>query len=850
MPTTRYLLFTLIACATATLLMAQNAEIRTDSISAHLQRQLTLFPQEKVCLHVDRTVFIPGDTIRLKAYVTDAATLKPLIDDQFVYVELLDGQNRPLQRKRLIASTNLYTGYIPLPHDHPSGTYHLWAYTLYSSQVKDYDCLLPIQVRTAPPPAPPRRRGEEVTRTGTETGTGTKTKTKTGTGTGTGKKAEVPVLRFFPEGGSIVEGTTCMVAFEATTAQGDSLDVEGDITDRQGRVITHFRSYHRGLGFFPLTAEAGQEYSAVCYDRRGRKHSFPLPAARTDVASLRCRMTSSEVEVRINCGEGLREQPHPQPLPVGEGRKLPEREQPLFLIIHCRGQMVSLRPVQPGATYHLPLNQLPAGVNSLLLLDKECRVLSERLVFSNNSSRHLPLNITADRDVYGLRDSIALHLSLPDAQGEEMAFLSLAATDDAITQGRHSASLWSQLLLASDLQGQHGALDEYFHPRYQPERLDLLMMIYGWRRYDIDAVLQGRYALPTIEKEREQSISGRVRQVFANKPVSGAEVVLAITKQGHVDTAVTDSAGHFEFRGLNYPEDADVFIYALRQKNKRCLIETERTYAPHAPDVSLTRRSASMLPQTGIDNELLELYARDSHLLQEVVVEGKDRSGIYPTDNTTWSLDRKQIEEGKYPNLGFLLLCSNILEVGSGRITADDMYKSDIDRLFKTDPRSRQAINSTRPSSEVKLYVNGMHIPNLTYEDLELEDIDRIDLYMGSKAWMFGEDMVAGVINITTRNGIDISTSDPFNNKVMKIVGYQKPIEYYFPRYQQGESPSMMQPDVRRTIYWNPYLRMGKDTPVHLDFYSTDIPTTYTVRVEGITSEGRIVDGQLRIKVK
>ena len=128
----------------------------------------------------------------------------------------------------------------------------------------------------------------------------------------------------------------------------------------------------------------------------------------------------------------------------------------------------------------------------------------------------------------------------------------------------------------------------------------------SWRRYDIGAVLQGHYTKPTIEKEREQSISGRVRAVFADKPVSGAEVVLAITKQGHVDSTVTDSTGHFEFRGLNYPD------------------------------------------------------------------------------------------------VGFMLLCSNILNVGAGRITADDMYKS---------------------------------------------DIDRIDLYMGSKAWVFGEDMVSGVVS-------------------------------------------------------------------------------------------------------
>ena len=794
-----WLLIALWTCLTTV-----SAQSLTDSIPVRMQRQLSLFPQEKVCLHVDRTVFIPGDTIRLKAYVTDAATLRPLLDDQFVYVELLDGKNRVLQSKRLIASNNLYTGYIALPTDQPSGIYHLWAYTLYSSQVKGYDCLVPIQV------------GDNMSKPAE-------------------KQVTEPVLRFFPEGGSIVEGQPCMVAFEATTAQGDSLDLEGDIVDRQGQVVTHFQSYHRGMGFFPLTAEAGQQYTAVCRNRSGRNYTFRLPEARKDAACLRCRVTNSEVEVRVNSGADL-------------------RNTPLFLLIFCRGQFVSLKQLQAGTACHVPLSQLPAGVNSLMLLDNECRVLSERLVFSDNTVLQLPIGVTADKGTYGLRDSIPLSLALPGMLPDEIAFLSVAATDDAITLGRRSPSLWSQLLLASDLHGQHASLDEYFQPRYQPERLDLLMMVCGWRRYDISAVLQGSYTLPTIEKEHEQTVSGRVRGVFANKPVSGAEVVLAITKQGHIDTAVTDSAGRFEFRGLNYPEDADVFIYALRQKEKRCIVETDKPYTPGAPDASVTRRSARMLPWMDIDSHLLEQYARDSHLLGEVVVKGRNKYGGYPIDNTTWSLDRKQIEEGEYYDVGFMLLCSNILNVdpASGRITADDMYSNnDIDRLFKTDRKTRQAIKSTEPSSIVKLYVNGMHIPNLTYDDIELENIDRVDLYLGSKAWVFGEDSVGGVLNITTHGGgIHRTASDTFNNKVVRVVGYQQPIEYYSPRYQPGEKPSQMQPDVRRTIYWNPYLRMTKDTPVHLDFYSADLPTTYTVHVEGITTRGRVVDGELKLKIK
>lgn len=790
----RLFVFILLLCNTFAVFSQEIA----DSVALHLQEQLRKFPQEKVALHVDRTVFLPGDTIRLKTYVTDASTLRPQLDDQFVYVELLNAKNRSLQRVRLIASNNLYTGYIPLPVDLQEGVYYLWAYTLYSAQVKDYDCIVPIQVGSSEPAPNP-------------------------------SKALKPMLRFFPEGGYLVEGTTCMVAFEASTETGDSLDLSGEILDSHSEVVSRFKTFHHGMGFFPLTVKPGEDYKAVCHDDQGKTYSFPLPKARADAICLRCRMMADEVSVVVNRGKDA-------------------LQVPLYLLVHCRGQMVSMMPVKNDSKYHLPLKQLPPGINSILLLDGHSHILSERLVFSNNMSQHLPISIETTSQEHGLRDSIPLRLSLQGLNADELAFLSLSVTDDSFTHNHRSPSLWSQLLLASDLPGVNGRLDEYFHPVCQTDKLDLLMMVNGWRRYDMKAMLQGNYSTPSVQKEHEQSISGRVRNVFTDKPVIQADVVLAITKQKYVDTATTDSTGHFEFHGLNYPSDADAFIYVTRQKNRRCLVELEKIKTPYTPHVDLLRGSAKMLPWVDMDEALLEKYARDSHLLQEVVVKGQ-RGSSFMSDNTTLSLDRRAIEEGEYPNLGFLLLCTNMLSVdyGSGTITADPMLSmSGIDKMmghqFGQAPKSDGG-------PRVKLYVNGMHIPNLTFNDFDLEDIDRVDLYLGSKAMVLDPD-AKGILNITTRNGSNRPTDNIFNNKVVHLVGYQSPIEYYFPRYSSGEKPSQMQPDMRRTIYWNPYLRMGKDTPLNIRFYSADLPTQYTIRAEGLTTFGRIVDGEWKISVK
>ena len=793
-----------VLCAIVLMLMsALPMCAQVDSVSVRLMEQLRRFPQEKVALHVDRTVLLAGDTVRVKAYVADEATLVPQIDNQFVYVELLDGQkNRSLDRKRLIASNNLYTGYVALPVDLKPGIYYLWAYTLYSAQVKGYDCLVPIQVGDQQP-----AEQRQPTKT---------------------KQTANPMLRFYPEGGYIVEGTTTTVAFEATTATGDTLDISGEVTDSQGKVVSHFKTSHQGRGLFPLKIDAGEHYEAMFLDQSGQTYRFPLPPARNDVACLHCRVKQDKVLVSI----------------LAPPHYLPPR--PLSLLILSRGRLVSTLPVQVGKSYPLPMGSLPAGVNNLMLIDSECQVISERLVFSNNVSQQMSLHISADKQGYGLRDSIPLTLQMADLHAQEMAFLSLTVTDDAVTHGHHSPSLWSQLLLTSDLQGVSGSLDDYFLPTYQCDQMDLLMMVNGWRRYDIGQVLRGRYAEPATEKEREQSITGRVRQVFANKPVEGAEVVLAITKQNHIDTAKSDSTGHFEFRGLNFPDDAEAFVYALRQKQKRSIVETDRQQMPDMPLLGGNHQRISILPWIDIDDELLARYAQDSHVLDEVVVKGRSKATDY--ENTTLSWDNEKIKSGNYPNVSMLLLDTNILwtDPGSGRITYENMYGSMTDRFLG---KAWTGPNPNKRSSLVKLYINGMHIPDLTYEDLDIDDIDHIDLYLGSKAWVWGEDS-CGVLNVSTRSGQVYSSDSPFNNRIVNLLGYQQPVDYYFPRYQPGEKPQSMSPDLRRTLYWNPYLRMGQGNDLPLSFYSADLPTTYVIRAEGLTSEGRIVSGELQVEVK
>ena len=75
-------------------------------------------------------------------------------------------------------------------------------------------------------------------------------------------------------------------------------------------------------------------------------------------------------------------------------------------------------------------------------------------------------------------------------------------------------------------------------------------------------------------------------------------------------------------------------------------------------------------------------------------------------------------------------------------------------------------------------------------------------------------------------------------------MGAQQPVEFYMPRYDQGDCGIEPGNDLRRVLYWNPNVEVGQDGKAHFDFYCNDAPhTTYTILIEGVTPGGDLIRG-------
>jgi hypothetical protein len=56
-------------------------------------------------------------------------------------------------------------------------------------------------------------------------------------------------------------------------------------------------------------------------------------------------------------------------------------------------------------------------------------------------------------------------------------------------------------------------------------------------------------------------------------------------------------------------------------------------------------------------------------------------------------------------------------------------------------------------------------------------------------------------------------------------------------------------PDFRNTLYWNPSVKPGIDGRVKLEFRTSDIISDYTLNLQGITPDGKLISARKNFKV-
>lgn len=847
--------------------------VSADQITQNFYKQISMFPQEKIHMHTDKPNYVLGEKIWFRLFVVNAMSNFPESASRYVYTELVNPLDEVVQRVKIKPDADtLYYGHLTLADTLPSGAYTIRAYTGFMKNPgEDYFFRKAIQVGNPLAKsiqaeatfefvpdnqkvtahirfrdtskglnyrpqhvAVYTEKGEQFASwDGQDSTFRVKFSLKDykhrvmRVESGNCKQyisIRVPDntydVSFFPEGGHLLSGITCRIAFKTLKPDGLSEEIMGVVVSEAGDTITSIRSVHKGMGFFDLFPEPGKKYYVDCTNAAGVVRRFDIPEARNGAHSLKITNLKDRLYVSVLNSSDV------------------TSADSLFLLIHKRG-LVEYADWWDDTKENIlfPKKDFPSGISHILLLDKKGNTLSERLIFVLSEDQ-VQAEFQTDRPAYKSRERVVAQVKVMDDLQQPLAGnFSVSVTDNKDVTVDTSRTILSTILFSSELRGYIEDPSYYLHGNTAAERtaLDILLLTQGWRRYAVPDVIQGKFRRPPHPLEAGQCISGLVKSLFRNKGLENSSLRLLSPDVQYADMMEADSTGRFLFCGFEFPDSTRFLVHAFSEKGgKRVELVLDKDTFPEVKQsvpLYMDHTSLSLDYIKKADQRITYENGIQNIFLEEVVITASKRSKSPYEGLSTRSITSDQIK--KWGSVSLKIALMNV----SGLFFMGDKI-------------------TYRGNGVVKFLVDGMLTEDeLSIESLlnsvSLDDIEQIDLIQGGAVMVYAPVGADAIVAITTKTGdLNQVSKQRFNVGYITPLGYQTPEAFYAPTYETDEQKRSDIPDLRTTIHWEPNVKVSPDGHASFSFYTADFATNYSVVLEGITPEGKLIRKVEQIQVE
>lgn len=771
-----------------------------DSVLNKLKNQ---YPQEKAYLHFDKGVYNPGETIWFKAYLFSGNF--PSQISKSLYAELLDEKGNLVERKTMPVVISSAASFFEIPKISGSLIY----VRAYTSWMLNFDSsflftkAIPlINVNGVSKPAPVSLKNN----------------------TSTTIQHSSYFLQFMPEGGDLVEQVESRIAFKATSHNGKPVNVSGDILDSRKNKITSFKTQHDGMGEFIFIPNPGQQYKAIWKDPLGILHETLLPPAKSNGVVLEVINFSNQIEFKVK-----RSAITPVPYPF------------VYVVAQMHSQILYRARANLSKTSTalgvLPIADLPAGIVQVTVFSPDEKPIDERIVFVNQPKSYFITDLNAAVKDLDKRKKNVIQIDVPDTIHSN---LSISVTDAELDPNNSGEDIFSNLLLTSDIKGYIHNPAYYFSSDADSviAHLDLVMMTNGWRRFNWNDALAGRFPTLNYQPENYLSIEGLLygvnKTLMADKEVNGI-LQLKNGNNQFLNTKLRPD-GKFSFSDMIFYDTAK-FFYQINNDKKsistRASFDIKNSLLKEPlrikPDNLLLAPVAIHDKQVITKN--IEIYKEQVLLdestrvrtLKEVVVTTakKSKEELLDEEYTSGFFsggDARIFSPDEDPSF---LSAQNVLNYLQGRVAGLQI--------------SPAGDNATWRGAATTFFVNEMQADINLLNSIPMHDVAMVKVFRPPFFGAFGGGS-GGAIAVYLKKGVS-ANQQVKGLDFVSINGYSSIKEFYSPDYSKQQET--VNPDYRKTLYWNPFIITGKNSRrVFLTFYNNDITKKMKVIIEGCNENG------------
>lgn len=871
-------------------------------IVAILQKWTDTIPQEKVYLHMDKPYYALGDTIWFKGYITIGSRHQLSKLSGALYVDLITEKDSIIRSLKLPVTSGMVMGDFTLGDDFKEGSYRIRAYTQWMRNAGEeyffdrtftvgnlvsyniiakadyqYKDINGEQVLTAMlnyasgegKPIAGKNIDYQIFINKKVAWTGSAKTDATGniavkvpndghadlsgayihtSQSGTDKYPvirDLPIkanlsqsdVQFFPESGNLVNGIASRVAFKAVGVDGLGIPVTGKVVDETNTEVAPLVTLHAGMGSFILRPIAGKTYTAQVSFADGTTKTMALPKAIDDGYVLSVYQPNKDsVLVRI--------------------RASVVRGQTVNFIVHSNGETIFASPVKVTnaiSSLWLKKQSFPTGIAQFTLFSDAGEPLNERIAFVRANDQ-MQLNLKTARGTYKSKERVQVDLAAMDSKGKGVpGNFSVTVIDESKVPLDESAesTILSNILLTSDLKGYVEKPNYYFiNDNDEVNRaLDNLMLSQGYRRFtwkDLENTVNIKPAFPV--ERLGFGISGKVT-TLGGKLLAGAKVSLLSLKAGVMKGETTDAEGRFKFDGIFLTDSVKFAVQARTDKGSdkvKIQIDTlPRVTVNKNPNMGDVNTNINATVKAYIENgrKLDDFYEKTGqldrvHRLREVQIKAVRvvKPPINIRGQSTFKIpDEQSVDKVVVFDEKEAADCVNLGMCLQARLPGVSV---------KNGQFGPEGLIDIRTGADVTVILDGRRVlkPEVVdiLQTIQAEDIAKILVVRTNRA------MVSSLGGGEKDSFVMIQTKLPssrkqYNQAIANLSpkGFNKAREFYSPRYDRPGNANKL-PDLRTTVYWNPYLKTDADGKTSFSFFNADGPGTYKVIVEGINAAGEL----------
>ncbi|MFN8348155.1 MAG: hypothetical protein U0X91_24350 [Spirosomataceae bacterium] len=752
--------------------------------------------QEKIFVHLDRPLYLVGETVWFKAYCTDASLHRPLDMSKVAYLEVLDKDRNAVLQTKISLEGGKGFGSLFIPPFLQSGHYSVRSYTNWMKNFSP-DFYFESAITIVNPFSKP-------------------------TLTPVSKTIPTYDLQLFPEGGNLVKGLENTIAFRAIGEDGKGIAFRGAVVNQQNDTVARFEPQKFGIGSFPFTPAEGNQYRVLLNDAQKHWFTHAMPPVHEQGYVLQVS-DSTSLFLKVNVSARNME---------GE----------VSLLVHSRSvpKFAERSFLKQGkAIFLINKSSLGEGITTITLFDDRLKPVGERLYFKR-PTQSLILNGQTNKKQYAPREKMTIDISALQNTAPALADLSLSVylTDSLPTP--EQAWIDSYFGLSSDLKGTVESPAYYFQ-NTGPEAdraLDNLMLTHGWRRFNREEVTQAKARdFAYLPEPVGHLIWGKVVDAKTGTPAKYIDTYLAAPgKRAQLFVATSDSLGRVFYEMKHFFGAKEIIVQTNTQRDSTYRIEISSPYSEKFSSYTLPPFSFDAGWKNALLARSINMQTRNAFLpksAQQAITNETDTLAFFGIPDEKYLLDAYT----RFPT---------VEEVMREYVPGVAVRKRQGKFIF----RVYDQLQSNIPFEEEPLIMlDGVPVFDtdkiLAFDPLKIRKLEVID-----GKYFLGPVSFSGIVSYTTYKG-DLGgfPLDP-RATVLSYEGVQPRKEFYAPRYDLAEQQKSRVPDFRNLLYWAPQLLTDVQGKQSISFYTSDQVGTYKVVIQGMTQNGIVGSKSFTFEVR